>query len=376
MKAKDFDCPSCGASLKPNRNMQTMTCPYCDSTVIIPGAMQNRSRDPWSDRGPAQTETVVLNTQPVQKSCSVAVVAVLVFILGLGAAIFFLVNRSGQVSQVLGGGGVPVVLEFGGEGMGQGYFQNAEHIAVGPGGNIYVAEHAGGLVQIFDEQGNYLDEWNAGKDEDIYITDMEVSRDGIMFLVYDSELYLHDAATGELLGQLEHPDGWGFEDLALGDDGRIAASWYCNRDDIVMFDPQGNLDYVLRGAVSNITGDSELSIQVALDGNGNIFAFGSFNEKVLKFSPSGRYLNMFGSSGDRPGQFTSPSAICTDRMGNLWVSDFGDLIVFDNQGAYIGTVDPGRPIYDMVITGDYQMLAIAADETIVQLDLSEEVEDL
>ena len=195
-------------------------------------------------------------------------------------------------------------------------------------------------------------------------------------MVYEGEIYVHDALSGDLLGSLHHPDGWGFDDVEVCDDGSIVASWYCNRDDIIKFAPDGSIDFVIREAISSQSGDSELDTDISVDGMGNIFAYGSFNGSVFKFSPEGRFLNRFGSDGDRPGQFISPSSMCTDQQGRLWVSDFGDLIVFDNSGTYIETFDPGMTLHDIVIADGFQLYGITYESTVVQLDLTELVSDL
>jgi hypothetical protein len=329
------------------------------------------------------TSTVVVDTSSVRRSCSGVIVSVVIFIIGLAAALVFWIMRSeevrstisGQVSAIAGGSSIPVVMEFGGEGMRAGFFQDAEQLCVDQQGNIYVAEWESGRIQVFDSYGTYTGQWNVGKADAIYLYGMDISRDGRIYLVYDSEIFIHDALTGELMGQLQHPDGWGFDDVAVCDDGSVVASWYCNRDDIVKFDPDGSLDFILREAISGQSGDSELDTDVAVDGEGNIFAYGSFNESIFKFSPNGRFLNRFGSEGDREGQFTSPSCFCTDPAGRVWVSDFGDLLVFGNDGTYLATLDPGGTLYDMCITDDYQLFGITIDETVVQLDISQEVEE-
>lgn len=383
MKIRSFSCPSCGASLKVDEGQKSISCPYCDSTVIVPEHMSGDDGEEW--KGIFQEESI---QRPVRadtgKSCATILVPLVIFIvMAAGALVFWLANSSrvkealeGPVAAVTGGPDIPVAMEFGGEGMRAGYFQDAAHVRVDPQGNIYVGESSSGRVQIFDPRGDYTGQWEIGKSDQVYLHGMDISRDGRLFLVYDSELYIHDAASGELLGQLHHPEGWGFDDVAVCDDGSVVASWYCNRDDIVRFAPDGSLEFVIREAVSGQSGSSELNTEVAVDGDGNIFAYGSFNGSFFKFSPSGRFLNRFGSDGDRPGQFTSPSSFCIDHMGRVWVSDFGDLIVFDNDGTYLDTFDPGMSLSDIYMGDGYMLYGITHDETVVQLDLSEMAEGL
>ncbi len=374
--------------MKIKKGEDMLTCPYCDSTVMVP---RSSSPDITSGFTPVQTpETtpfqppVILNAERIRRSCSRTIVSMAVsLLLGLGILVFFLMNSSGirellqdPIASITGKSGISAVLEFGGEGMGAGYFQDPEVLCVDSQGNMYVGESQTGRIQIFDSAGNYTGQWIYAESDEFYLYSMALSRDGLLYMAYDNELYIHEAATGELVGSLQHPDGWGFDDVEVCDDGSIVASWYCNRDDIIKFSPDGSIDFLLQEAISGQSGDSELDTDIIVDGSGNIFAYGSFNGSIFKFSPDGRFLNRFGTDGDRPGQFTFPSSICIDPQGRLWVSDFGDLIVFDNNGTYLDTFNPGTTFYDMVIVNGYLLYGITNDDTIVQLDLSGIMEDL
>ena len=87
-----------------------------------------------------------------------------------------------------------VTLEFGQEGTGPGYFTNARYVAVDNNGHIFVGEFNGGRVQVFDENGNYLTQWKATGEEtgDIYLTGMAADRNGVVYTVVGSMLYVYD----------------------------------------------------------------------------------------------------------------------------------------------------------------------------------------
>jgi sugar lactone lactonase YvrE len=109
---------------------------------------------------------------------------------------------------------------------------------------------------------------------------------------------------------------------------------------------------------------------VAVDGLGNIYALGSFNNAVFKFSPEGKYLTRFGSDGDQPGQFRAPSAIAVDGKGRVYVSDFKGIQVFDGNGRYLAVFDPGGTASGMVFN-DKDELFVAARKHVVKLALKE-----
>lgn len=359
----------------------TSTCPYCGSSVIVPSEL-------FSGTGTVPHKItgfpITLNTGHVGKLFSRIILSIVLITLLTGGIVFFFVMKTSSVIEsgmdtfktTSESSDLPVVLEFGGTGMGAGLFQNARYIAVDANGHIYIGEFETGRIQVFDTNGIYITQWSFGDPDNYYLQAMAASRNGELYLIYGSELLIHDGMTGELLGSLAHPNGWGFDDVAACVDGSVVASWYKHSDDIIRFSPEGRVDLLLEEAISGQSGDSELSTDVTVDGMGNIFAYGSFNESFFKFSPDGRFLNRFGSDGDRPGQLTSPSCICTDPQGRLWVSDFMDLIIFDNDGLYIGTIDLNCSIYDMVMGDNYQLYGITVDDVIIQLDLSEYIEEL
>ena len=201
-----------------------------------------------------------------------------------------------------------VTLEFGEAGTGPGYFTDARFVSVDNNGHIFVGEFNGGRIQVFDENGTYLTQWKATGAEtgDIYLSGMAAGRDGAVYTVVGSQLYVYDGLTGNLLGQLDHPEGWGFDDVTVAPDGSVVSAWYKNRDDLIRFDRSGQIDLIVENAISNVTNDSEMDIRVAVGGTGNIYALAYFNEAVFIFSSEGKYVSRFGSQGDADGQFTSP----------------------------------------------------------------------
>ncbi len=383
MKIQEFHCPSCSAELKIKKGQKTISCPYCDSTVIVPESFLPDSPPEKTRVTTTFQPEIVINPVGARKSCTGAIVSMVIFTLIAGVVIFILQMKAvnihkvleGPVSSITGESAIPVVLEFGGTGMSPGFFQDPLFLCVDTGGNIYVGERETGRIQIFDPDGNYTGQWSFSK-SDVYLRSMAISRDGMLYMIYDNSIFIHDAQTGEERGSLQHPDGWGFNDAEVCDDGSVVASWYRTRDDIIKFAPDGSVDFIIREAISGQSGDSELDTDISVDGNGNIFAYGSFNESVFKFSSDGRFINRFGSDGDHPGQFVSPSSFCLDREGRLWFSDFGDLKVFDNDGSFLALFDPGISLYDIFIDVDYQLYGLTYDDTVVKLDLTGVTEEL
>lgn len=222
-------------------------------------------------------------------------------------------------------------LTFGQKGTGPGSFDDPRSIAVDRSSNIYVADYSDGRIQRFDSQGIFSQLINVGPKS--YIQGLAVSSDGKLYAVYGGEAHIFDTQSGASLGEFDYADDHYFEDVAIGADGKIV--FVSNGEDIFVFNPDGTLNTSIPASISTITGDSELDAKVALDGLGNIYALGTFNNGVFKFSPSGQFLNRFGAQGTEPGKFEAVDAIAVDGQGRIFVSDIQGVQVFDSDGAYL-----------------------------------------
>ncbi|MCP4646265.1 MAG: hypothetical protein GY852_00830 [bacterium] len=262
--------------------------------------------------------------------------------------------------------GLPVVMEFGGSGSGPGYFQEPECIAIDANGNIYVGDRKTCRIQVFNPEGGFRTQWFFAEGQDILLSSMSSSRDGVLYVVFEGALYSYDGVTGNLIDLLQHPDGWGFQDVDVAPDGSVQASWHKHRDDVLLYSSSGEMELHIEEVVSSRTGDSELSIMVAAGNFGEIHAYGSFNEVMCIFNSEGRFQNRFGGEG----MFLMPSGMDIDPTGRLWVSDFGELLLFNSSGELLERIDPGKTIHDFVISEDMQLYGITSEETVVQIDLS------
>jgi ribosomal protein L7/L12/sugar lactone lactonase YvrE/DNA-directed RNA polymerase subunit RPC12/RpoP len=263
-----------------------------------------------------------------------------------------------------------VTLSFGKEGTGAGYFTDARFVSVDNNGHIFVGEFDGGRVQVFDENGKYLTQWKATGEEsgNVYLSGMAAGRDGAVYTVVGSQLYVYDGMNGNLLGRLDHPSGWGFDDVTFTPDGSVVAAWYKNRDDIIRFDRNGQVKLLLENAIGNVTGDSEMETKVAVDGTGNIYALAYFNEAIFVFSSDGTYISRFGSQGDAKGQFTSPRSIAVDNLGRIYIADSPGIMIYASDGRYLDTLPVNGAVMGMTFD-DQNNLYVVANEQVLRFKL-------
>lgn len=338
-----LNCPSCGAPLDcdPQAEGDSVRCPFCNSTVMLPGRRERV-------RTVVEQRVVYKRTGDGTAAKSGVIVSLVVMFVVCGVALFAYrqLSRPSRPSGVstsknnlttpktVGDGYAETVLSFGGEGIGPGRFKDARSIALDAEGHIYVGEYSGGRVQVFDPQGKFLTQWSV--DAKMPLRGMAADRKGNVFVVQKGSITRYEGATGKSLGQFG--SGAGFDDVTTTADGGLVAFARQTSDDIIRFGPDGQQTKVIRSAVSGQTERSELSIRVAADGLGNIYALGEFNNAVFKFTPDGRFVTQFGGEGDEAGQFRAPSAVGVDNQGRVYVCDFKGVQVFDTNGRYLGLI--------------------------------------
>jgi DNA-binding beta-propeller fold protein YncE len=252
-----------------------------------------------------------------------------------------------------------VLLNIGSEGVGPGMFNDARSIAVDGAGRIYVGEYTGGRIQVFDSAGKFVTQWNVG-DRKTLLRGLAADRKGTVYVVHGGSVELHRGETGEKLGKLEYEKS-SFDDVTAAADGGLVTASHGGRDDIVTFDSNGKATRTIPAAISSASGDSELSMRVAVDGSGYIYALGRFNEAVFKFGRDGKFLNRFGGSGDQPGQLRSAYSIAVDGYGRVYVGDTKGIQVFDANGRYLTLLTLKGMAFGMVFNDNNELFVVARD---------------
>jgi len=353
--SKKFDCPSCGAPLDYDASPDyTIRCPFCNNSVIVPEELRPKP----VRNAPAP----VVQTQPTTGSrlpCVILAVAVAVVLIGI-IPVALLISRSAKLAanpqntqktiisptkvplatevlrQTPTSGFAHVILQIGSKGIGPGLLNDTRAIAVDSNGNIYLGDYTGGRVQVLDATGKFITQWTV-VDSKSYIFALTVDRKGTVFVVANHGVLAYEAATGKYLRKLQYPDN-DFTDAFMAPDGSLVTTLYTFDDNIVRFDPSGKVTQTITDVFSSQTGENEMIMTVAVDGLGNIYALGAINEEVFKYSPQGKFITRFGSSGDEPGQFRAVEDIAVDGQGRVYVSDIKGVQVFDPNGRYLATI--------------------------------------
>ena len=368
-----FDCPKCGApvAFQPaadfGQTRPKIRCDYCHSQLIAPDEVAGQPARVvriqfGSGSGKAPKWLWVLLVIPI-----IGVIIVVLAVLGVLAPTIYSVSRAPEQPRTPTRPNIPtkesrntfapVSLTFGSEGIGPGMFNDGRSIGVDGAGRIYVGEYTGGRIQVFDPAGKFVSQWSIG-DRKTLLRGMAVDRKGTVYAVHDGTISRYSGETGEKIGDSERAN---YDDVTAAADGGLVAAAHGGRDDIVVLDSTGKVVRTIPAAISSASGDSELSMRVAVDGSGTIYALGRFNEGVFKFGRDGKFINRFGGKGDQPGQLRAAYSIAVDGYGRVYVGDIKGIQVFDTDGRYLALIDLKGPAFGMVFNDKNELFVIARD---------------
>jgi sugar lactone lactonase YvrE len=229
--------------------------------------------------------------------------------------------------------------KFGTEGTGQGQLKGPEGIAVNPmSGDLYVSDSGNERVEEFSPAGKFLTEFGTyglgdggfhgptgltvGPTGKLYIADQYNARvdewlppeSGGSRMVYSSQF----GGKGKGEGQFEIPI-----ESAIDGSGNVWVTDYYD-DRIEKFSPTGKF---LAAYGSKGSGNDEFSDPTGLDINkstGNVYVMDCGNHRVEELNSEGGFVRTFGSAGSEPGELSCGSGIKIDPSGDVWVADTGN----------------------------------------------------
>jgi predicted RNA-binding Zn-ribbon protein involved in translation (DUF1610 family) len=424
-EVEKFHCPSCGAPLAFEENAVTISCSFCHNQVILPESLRRITKKPETvpgidtvdlgdiflmlanDRkinaikrtreatglGLKESKDIVealergedinitqmtMEVKPASKAKPVSGFCGCLIVLGILLSIllpfaFVLAEENTFVKKLIsqvnpaGFASIDLTLD-GGEGTGPGQFDSPRAIAADRDGNIFVADYQTGRIQSFDSQGNFR--WVVNLGRKTIIQSMDIANGDVLLVATGGDIRRFDRATGAELGVFQSQGSdYYYEDIAIAPDGRIVT--ISRGQNLVVFSPDLEILFEVKEAVSSITDDSELSSNVAVDPTGSIYILGSFNSKVLKYSPEGRYINQFGGSTTEPanGKFRAVGDIAVDMNGRVYVSDISGIQVFDPEGQYIDRFKVNGVAHGMNFDLQNRMYIASNKPQILRMDL-------
>ncbi len=215
-------------------------------------------------------------------------------------------------------------------------------IAIDHDNNTYVVDSGNSKIKKFDDKNNLLVSWgDTGSSNGqfknpsgifvnenyVYVVDSGNSRI-IMFNKTGSFVYSW-GTYGSNPGMFQIPTAINSDhrgDLVVGD---------TEQGSIQLFDTKGTYEDKIDS--SSVDGASFSGIKaLAFDSKDNLYAI-STDDKILKYSSIGKFLNWYGSIGNEDGRFNNPSSIAIDSRDNIYVADTGNHRIqkFDSHGNFL-----------------------------------------
>lgn len=216
------------------------------------------------------------------------------------------------------------IAKFGGEGTGAGKFKDNRSIAVDGEGRVYSGNYEGGKIQVFDSNGKFLNSFQIEKNS--VLKDLIADRRGNLYVVNTNGIFVYEGTSGKLQKQLKINR---VEGLALSFDGKIFVTI---EKKIAVFDNNLKVIKEIKDAAEQSDSANGFD-QIAVDGNGLIYAVDSRNGDICKFSPEGKFLDRFAND------LNSPNNIAISNKGQIFLSDTSKIHVFNETGKEINSFE-------------------------------------
>jgi len=184
----------------------------------------------------------------------------------------------------------------GGRGTGKGQFDSPIGIAVDAKGNILVADTNNGRIEKFSPTGTFLS-------------------------------FLGTDRIGH--GQLEEPNG-----IAIDHAGNIYVTEVGSNHRVQKLAPDGTFIAEWKGPDVGFYGPR----RIAIGSDDAIYVVDQGRARIVKFSPDGQVLTVWGGKGNGDGQFDDHTSVALDpRTNKVYVADPRNkrIQVFDSNGRFL-----------------------------------------
>jgi tripartite motif-containing protein 71 len=245
--------------------------------------------------------------------------------------------------------------EWGSYGGGHGQFGPIGGLATDAAGNVYVVDSQNNRIEKFDPNGNFITSWGHHGSElgefNFGSSQNYTQPPGGGIAVAGNYAYVADSGND----RIERFNLQGGEAIEWGSKGSGPGQFSYPRgvaanatevivadDDnhrIEKFGPEGAFQSTVG---SNGTGPGQFGFPygVTLDAAGNVYVADDINHRVVKLTPELGFAGAWGGFGSKPGQLAFPRALASGPAGDTYVADTANdrVEVFGPGGGYLRTL--------------------------------------
>lgn len=235
-----------------------------------------------------------------------------------------------------------IVHEFGTKGIGPGQIDDARYLTIDSEGNIWTADYQDGRVQQFDVSGKFLQLIQIAppdRSDNNYITGLTADLKGNLYVSRGGDILKYSIADCRLIATIsgEFP-GTYYGRLAVDVQNNLYSIHASASDEaVIKLSPDGTLLARWDDIITKINKtDAAMSLDITVDGLGNIYLSSSFGNQVYIYGSEGDFIDRFGLEGDEAGQLSHPGSLAVDGQKHLYIHSFDRIDQFDTSGRFIG----------------------------------------
>ncbi len=225
-------------------------------------------------------------------------------------------------------GGVEL-FSFGGTGGGDGQFYTPYGIAFDPSGNAYICDYAGARLQKFASDGTFLLAWSIPSTNADHVA-VDAAGDVYVTGYTDYSVHKYTSNGMPLLDWVGPPEATNSGVVVVG-----------NVIYVVEWDAPSVEQYDLDGTYLGSFDASTLGgTDIELDSDGQLWVCDHNHNVVRVFAQDGTPIDILGSYGSGPGEFSLPIGVAQGLDGSIYVADYGNGRVqrFGEPTASVGAL--------------------------------------
>ncbi len=266
----------------------------------------------------------------------------------------YVADQLGYVVQKFSAAGA-FEAQWGSFGGGHGQFGPIGGLASDAAGDVYVVDSSHNRIEKFTSEGAFITSWgHAGSalgDFNFGSSQNYTQPPGGGIAVAGNYVYVADSGNdrmerfnlegGEAMTWGTHGSGPGefsYPRAVAANESEVIVSDDDNHR-LEQFTPNGAFEAAF-GTAGTGPGQFGFPYGVALDAAGEVFVADDINDRVVKLTPQLTFAGAWGGYGSKAGQLAFPRALASDPQGDTYVADTANdrIQEFDPEGNYVRTI--------------------------------------